>query len=72
MLSKVWMQVGLEKVDSHEEVSVKALLDNSTTGMFADKKFMEKNGFKLDVMNRSFHQVFYHYSFLFFYFLFYL
>ena len=28
MLKKVWMQVGLEKVDSHEGVPVKALLDS--------------------------------------------
>jgi len=27
MLREVWMQVGLEKVDSYEGVSVKALLD---------------------------------------------
>ena len=49
---KVWMQVGLEKVDSHKGVSVKALLDSSATGMFADKKFVEKNGFKLEKLDR--------------------
>jgi len=52
MLKEVWMQVGLEKVDSHEEVSVKALLDSGAMGMFADKKFVEKNGFKLEKLNR--------------------
>jgi len=52
MLKEVWMQVGLEKVDSHEGVSVKALLDSSATGMFADKKFVEKNGFKLEKLDR--------------------
>jgi len=31
MLKKVWMQVGLEKVDSHKGVSVKALLDSGVT-----------------------------------------
>jgi len=46
------MQVGLEKVDSHEGVSVKALLDSGATGMFADKKFVEKNGFKLEKLDR--------------------
>jgi len=34
-------------VDNHERVSVKALLDSRATGMFADKKFVEKNSFKL-------------------------
>ena len=46
------MQVGLEKVDSHEEVSVKALLDSGATGMFADKKFVERNGFRLEKLER--------------------
>jgi len=52
MLREVWMQVGLEKVDSHEGVSVKALLNSGTVGMFADKKFVEKNGFKLEKLDR--------------------
>jgi len=52
ILREVWMIVGLEKVDSHEEVLVKALLDSGATGMFADKKFVEKNGFKLEKLDR--------------------
>jgi len=51
-LREVWMQVGLEKVENHEGVSVKALLDSSATGMFADRKFVEKNGFKLEKLER--------------------
>jgi len=51
-LKEVWMQVGLEKVDSHEEVSVKALLDSGATEMFADKKFVERNGFRLEKLER--------------------
>jgi len=46
------MQVGLEKVDSYEGVSTKALLDSGATGMFADKKFVEKNGFRLEKLER--------------------
>jgi len=46
------MQVGLEKVDSHEGVSVKALLDSGAIGMFADKKFVERNGFRLEKLER--------------------
>jgi len=52
ILREVWMQVGLEKVDTHEGVSVKVLLDSSATGMFADKKFVEKNGFRLEKLER--------------------
>jgi len=51
-LKEVWMQVGLEKVDSHEGVLVKALLDSGAMGMFADKKFVERNGFKLEKLER--------------------
>jgi len=51
-LKEVWMQVGLEKIDNHEGVSVKALLDSGVTGMFADKKFVEKNSFKLEKLDR--------------------
>jgi len=42
----------LEKVDNYEGVLVKALLDSGATGMFTDKKFIEKNGFKLEKLNR--------------------
>ena len=51
-LREVWMQVGLEKVENHEGVSVKALLDSGATGMFANRKFVEKNGFKLVKLER--------------------
>jgi len=46
------MQIGLEKVGNHKGVSVKALLDSGATGMFADRKFVEKNGFKLEKLDR--------------------
>jgi len=42
------MRVGLEKIDIHEGVTVKALLDSRATGMFVDKKFAERYGFRLD------------------------
>jgi len=41
-LKEVWMQVGVKKIDTHKEVSVKALLDSGATGLFVDKKFIEK------------------------------
>ena len=52
-LNEVWMTIGIEKVDTHEGVTVKVLLDSGATGMFADRKFMEKNGFKLERLERA-------------------
>jgi len=34
LLREVWLKVGLEKLESHEGVAVKALLDSSATGLF--------------------------------------
>jgi len=36
LLREVWMKVGLEKLESHEGVAVKALLDSGATGLFMD------------------------------------
>ena len=52
LLREVWMQVGVEKIDTHKGVSVKVLLDSGTTGLFADKKFVEKWGFKKEKLAR--------------------
>ena len=46
-LREVWMKVGLEKLDMHEGVTVKALLDSGTTGIFMDRDFAEEQGLKL-------------------------
>ena len=52
-LKEVWMTVGMEKVDIHKGVTVRALLDSEAVGMFADKKFMERNGFKMEKLDRA-------------------
>ena len=46
-LRKVWMQIEVEKIDIHEGVLVKALLDSGSTGLFMSKKCTERGGFKL-------------------------
>ena len=46
-LREVWIQIGVEKIDTHEGVSVKALLDSGATGLFMSKKYAERGGFKL-------------------------
>jgi len=44
------MKVGLEKIDNHERVAVKALLDSGATGLFIDTTFAKEKGFKLEKM----------------------
>ena len=46
------MKIGLEKINTHEGVTVKALLDSGATGMFVDKKFAERHGFKLEKLEK--------------------
>jgi len=46
------LNIGVEKVDTHEGVTVKALLDNSTMEMFMDQKIAAKHGFKLQKLKR--------------------
>jgi len=47
MLREVWLNVGVEKLDMHEGITVKALLDSSATRMFMNKKIAARHGFKL-------------------------
>jgi len=52
MLREVWLNIGVEKVDTHEDVMVKVLLDSSATEMFMDKKMAAKHGFRLQKLER--------------------
>jgi len=51
-LREVWMQIGVEKIDTHEGVLVKALLDSGATGLFMSKKCALRGGFKLIKLGR--------------------
>jgi len=44
------MKVGLEELESHEGVVVKALLDSGATGLFMDTTFAREKGFKMERM----------------------
>jgi len=46
------MRVGLEKLDTHEGVAVKALLDSGAMEIFMDKDFVEEQGFKLEKLDK--------------------
>ena len=52
MLREVWLNIGVEKVDTHEGVIVKALLDSGATGMFMDKKMAARHRFGLQKLER--------------------
>ena len=51
MLREVWLNIEIEKVDKHEGITIKALLDSGMTGMFIDK-IAAKHGFKLQKLKR--------------------
>ena len=46
------MRIGIEKIDTHKGVTVKALLDSGATGMFMDRRFAEKNRLKMEKLER--------------------
>ena len=52
MLREVWLNIGVEKLDTHKGVTVKALLDSGTMGMFMDKRTAAKHGFRLQKLER--------------------
>jgi len=52
MLREVWLNIGIEKIDTHEGVIVKVLLDSGATGMFMDKRTAAKHGFMLQKLER--------------------
>jgi len=41
-LREVWIKIGLEKLENHKEVVVKALFNSGTTGLFMDTQFAKR------------------------------
>ena len=52
MLREVWLNIGVEKIDMHEGVMIKALLDSGATEMFMDRQTAARHGFKLQKLER--------------------
>ena len=46
------MKVGLEKLENHEGVVVRVLLDSRATGLFMDTTFARKKGFKMEKLKK--------------------
>jgi len=53
MLREVTVKIGLERIDTQEEVTVKALLDSGVTGLVISSEFARKQGFKLKKIEKS-------------------
>jgi len=52
LLREVWMKVGLEKLENHGGVAVRALLDSRVTGLFMDTTFAREKGFKIEKLKK--------------------
>ena len=52
MLKEVQLNIEVEKVDIHEGITVKALLDSGATGIFMNKKMVARHGFRLQKLER--------------------
>ena len=46
------MNIGVEKVNIHEGITVKVLLDSGVTGIFMDKKMAARYRFRLQKLER--------------------
>ena len=46
------MNIGVEKVNIYEGITVKVLLDSGVTGIFMDKKMAARYGFRLQKLER--------------------
>ena len=51
-LREVIVKIGLERIDTQEEVTVEALLDSGVTGLVMSSEFAKKQGFKLKKLER--------------------
>jgi len=52
MLKEVWLNIRVEKIDMHEGVMIKALLDSGAMEMFMDRQTAARHGFKLQNLER--------------------
>jgi len=52
MLKEVWLDIGIERTDTHKGITIKMLLDSGATGMFMNRKTAAKHGFRLQKLER--------------------
>jgi len=46
-LREVWMNMGIEKIDTHKGRTVKVLLNSRATEMFMSKSLVQKRSYRL-------------------------
>jgi len=46
------MKVGLEKLENHKGITVRALLDSGTIGLFMDTTFAQEKRFKMEKLKK--------------------
>ena len=51
-LREVTIKIGLERLDTHEGITVEALLDSGATGLVMSSEFARRQGFKLKKLER--------------------
>ena len=52
ILKEVWLDIGIERIDTYKGVTIKMLLDSGITGMFMNRKTAAKYGFRLQKLER--------------------
>jgi len=52
LLREVTVKIGLERIDTQEEIRVEALLDSGVTGLVMSSEFARKQEFKLKKLDR--------------------
>ena len=51
-MREVLVKIGLERIDTQEGITVKALLDSGMIGLVMSSEFARKQGFKLKKLDR--------------------
>jgi len=52
ILRKLWLDIGIKKVDTHKVIIVKVLLDSGTIGMFMDREMTRRHEFRMTKLER--------------------
>ena len=54
-MREIIVKIGLERIDTQEEITVEALLNSGATELVMSSEFAQKQGFKLKKLKRPIH-----------------